>query len=104
MWYCVTRHDDTYVLSVIGQIDLSVARELNDAFSECPGDVLVDLSGVTFMDSSGINTLVAARRAYSSAERQFTLQGISKNLLRTLETLGLVDYLGVDRSSIGPSS
>jgi anti-sigma B factor antagonist len=59
------------VLAVSGEIDLAVAgrfaKELAALVEESDGEAVVDLSGVGFMDSSGVRELLIANR--SSAER-----------------------------------
>ncbi|MEP7046477.1 MAG: STAS domain-containing protein [Ilumatobacteraceae bacterium] len=59
-----TVHLDGYaVLEVRGEIDLITAASFGaaiDAGLDRAGKVVLDFSGVTFMDSSGLNVLVAA--------------------------------------------
>jgi anti-sigma B factor antagonist len=57
--------DGVLVLSVLGEVDLTTAPELTRAIELVPdltSRVVVDLSGVTFLDSSGINALVSGKR------------------------------------------
>lgn len=66
-----SRHPDgphleaTSVLHVAGELDLATApglrRRLQRAGAATTGDVVVDLSGVTFMDCSGLAPLLEAR-------------------------------------------
>jgi anti-sigma B factor antagonist len=59
-------HGDRTVLSVTGEIDLYTAptlqSELMTALSPGQVWVIVDMSGVDFCDSTGINVLLAAHR------------------------------------------
>ena len=51
------------LLEVIGEIDLATASSFAAAIDQGiqqAGKVVLDLTGVTFMDSSGLNVLVAA--------------------------------------------
>lgn len=54
------------VLSATGDIDLATASRFRDAGFEAvgiePTIIVIDLSGVTFMDSTGIGVLVLLRR------------------------------------------
>ena len=57
----------TGIVHVHGEVDLETAHELGDTldpslWSECSG-VLVDLTDVRFMDSTGLSVLVAADKA-----------------------------------------
>lgn len=59
----VTREDGVAVLSVRGDVDLSTVPALEAAISEAldgaPRALVVDLSGVDFLASAGLQTLVA---------------------------------------------
>ena len=50
-------------LLVFGELDLSTAPELDRALSAEDADIVIDLRGVEFIDSSGIHALLDARRA-----------------------------------------
>jgi anti-sigma B factor antagonist/stage II sporulation protein AA (anti-sigma F factor antagonist) len=55
--------DDGGVVRVVvrGELDLATAGRLEAALAEPPGStVLVDLRGLTFMDSTGVRTLLQA--------------------------------------------
>ncbi len=61
----IRSHDQkTIVLSVSGEVDImrspDLQNSLQDAIGKVPGkgSVIVDLSGVSYMDSSGVATLV----------------------------------------------
>lgn len=49
-----------------GEIDLSSADVLTDQFAQCAGqgltDMVVDATGVTFMDSTGLHALIEGKR------------------------------------------
>jgi anti-sigma B factor antagonist len=53
---------DVAVITAIGEIDIATAPMLLHRFSEVPQEVhkmVIDLSGVTYLDSSGLGVLVA---------------------------------------------
>lgn len=66
---------DAVVLRLVGDLDMAVSPQLRDelgtAFEARPKRVIVDMKGVTFMDSSGISVLVVALR--NSGRRRVTL-------------------------------
>ena len=49
------------VVRLEGELDLATAASLRDAIDELDGRVVVDLSGVTFTDSTGLAALISAR-------------------------------------------
>jgi stage II sporulation protein AA (anti-sigma F factor antagonist) len=55
--------------------------------------MVVDLSGVTFMDSSGINVLIAARNAVAGTGGWLRLAGPTESVLRTLRLVGLDEII-----------
>lgn len=52
------------LLACRGEIDMATVTQLRDAIASLePGDVIVDLSGTSFMDSTGLSALLDARLA-----------------------------------------
>lgn len=56
--------EDATILAPVGEIDLSCAPalrvQINEVQSNRPRRLIIDLSGVPYMDSSGVATLVEA--------------------------------------------
>jgi anti-sigma B factor antagonist len=68
--------DGGRLLSVEGELDLSTVDQLlaeAQVVLETPGSLTVDLSGCAFVDSSGIQGLLALRRACDGDGRGFAL-------------------------------
>jgi anti-anti-sigma factor len=65
----VTRHNGVAVLAVSGEVDLSTAPAFEAAIAEAldpaPTALVVDLSGVDFLASAGLQTLVATQERVS---------------------------------------
>jgi anti-sigma B factor antagonist len=61
----VTQEEGAYRVALRGELDLGSAEQLERALDECDDDVLLDLRGLTFMDSTGVRVLLEAaeRRA-----------------------------------------
>jgi anti-sigma B factor antagonist len=58
----VTDVGDVHLVALTGELDMDTAEGLSDWLVGISGSVVVvDLSGLTFMDSSGISALVGAR-------------------------------------------
>jgi anti-anti-sigma factor len=81
---------DRGILRISGEIDLSNAEELVGAIQAAARDgqeVQLDLSGVTFIDSSGLH---AIRRAASSANcGPVVLIDVPSRIVRIIEIVGL---------------
>jgi len=78
----------------VGEVDLTSADQLRAAIEEIAGStVVVDLSGVTFMDSSGIAALVAARRQVEADGNGLVLRGAQGVVRRVFQVLSMEDWL-----------
>ncbi len=81
------------VLEVTGEIDLSVAarfaHELEVLVADTRGTGLVDLSGIGFIDSSGVRELLKAKRAAQSAGGELLLLCPSASCRHVLEISGV---------------
>ncbi|MET9800435.1 STAS domain-containing protein [Streptomyces sp. NPDC006368] len=81
------------VVAVQGEIDHDVKDLFGEALLSRDGATaprtVVDLSGVTFMDSSGINVLVAAHRAAGDTQGWLRIAGAQTPVLRVIELVGL---------------
>lgn len=89
-----------FVILAGGEIDLANADALPDAASRIDGAaprsaVLLDLSRVEFMDSSGLRGLLEARRRIGEAGHPFALLRPSAPVRRVLELVDLLDDIPV---------
>jgi anti-sigma B factor antagonist len=88
------------VLRVVGEVDVSTASKLRDSLGEIPqgtGIVIVDLSEVTFLDSSGLGVLVAGWKRLSTGgeEADLRLVVVRPVIQRVLEVTGLVKVFSI---------
>ena len=81
-------------LRVVGEIDMSTAptfeEALSSALDEEPERLMIDLSELNFMDSSGLNALVRARNAMDDTGIELVISGVSDQVRRLLEVSGLM--------------
>ncbi|MFF0191270.1 STAS domain-containing protein [Streptomyces sp. NPDC005244] len=80
------------VLTLCGQIDADTTDALQRGLqTSAPGSsrTILDLSSVTFMDSSAINVLVAARRDAVGAGGWIRMAHLTEPVQRVVEIVGL---------------
>jgi anti-sigma B factor antagonist len=80
----VTRSDSESVLTVTGDINMTTSPRMRAALiqvaSQQPKQLVVDLEGVTYIDSSGIATLVEALQRARREGRQLVLRGLREGI------------------------
>jgi anti-sigma B factor antagonist len=90
------------VIVVGGELQQSTSELLRQAVKEAltdrPAGLVIDLALVTFIDSSGLSALVAARHAGDRVGCRVSLSGVGPVLRRTLHTTGLTDYLNANET------
>ena len=73
-----------------GELDLSTAGLLERALEDAgDADVVIDLSGLSFIDSSGIRTLVLLHTRVRKQGHRLILRNCSRVCARTFEVAGL---------------
>jgi len=76
------------IIIVEGEVDMFTSPNLRDKlipfFEKGPKGVIVDLSGVSFMDSSGIATLVEGLQWSKKEKKAFILTGLGTNVMNAL--------------------
>jgi anti-sigma B factor antagonist len=88
----VAEGDDRTVVTVRGELDMSNAPSLVETLTKDAGagrNVAVDLSGVSFIDSSAIGGLVSAGQALADAGGRLQIGPRSDTVARVLEITGL---------------
>jgi anti-sigma B factor antagonist len=95
--FVATVRGPALLVQVFGELDLSTAFRLNEELDSVQaGDaeqVLLDLSGLDFMDSAGVRVLVAATTRFDAEPRRLHMFRGGPAIDRTLNTLGLQSYL-----------
>ncbi len=94
--------DGVLTIEVEGEVDMTTSERVETAIVAVSGTarlVVVDLSGVTVLDSSGLNALVRAQRQLR--ERGIALRlvcPVDRSIRRVIEIADLVGTLGVVES------
>ncbi|WP_051786633.1 MULTISPECIES: STAS domain-containing protein [Streptomyces] len=85
---------DRTVVGIGGELDIAAVMELRTALAEemaaCEAGrgLALDLSEVTFCDSTGLNTLLRARQRALKEHRSLTITAASPQVIRLLEITG----------------
>ncbi len=83
----------TAVIEAEGEIDMATVPELREFLNSLVGHVVFDLAAVTFLDSTGIGVVVAARNRLIAAGGDLLLRS-PRGIVRTaLETVGMADWI-----------
>jgi anti-anti-sigma factor len=92
----MTDADGTLVLRLLGELDLSnidrLRPEIDVVIGGGPPALVIDLAGVTFMDSSGIALLIDTSQRIASS----SVRNPSTVIRRIIEATGLSDVLRLE--------
>ena len=87
--------------SLYGELDMATAPQLRE-LDDVHGPLLLDLNGVSFLDSTGLTALLTARDGALAAGGSLQLTGTSTAVVRLLDIAGLSGIF--DTRSEGPTS
>jgi len=97
----IERTDGYVVVSLAGELDLYNASTVRETLLECcaerPDRLIVDLSGVKFIDSTALGVLIEARTRLEN-KRSFLLAAPGLETRRALEISGLDRHFAVHES------
>jgi anti-sigma B factor antagonist len=97
-----TRRGNTAVLRVAGEVDVFTAPQLREALvgalEDGARDVVVDLEGVDFLDSTGLGVLVAGLKRVRQHGGDLSLVCTREHILKILDVTGLIKVLNVHDS------
>jgi anti-sigma B factor antagonist len=88
-------------LTVVGELDAYTAPALEGRLlgSIAQDDLRIDLSGVSFMDSTGIRVIVKVDNELRSRDRALVIVRPSPAVLRLLQLTSLDDRLRIEAAS-----
>ena len=82
------------LLRIDGELSIFRAAELKPLFMTDPLPLEIDLSGVTELDTAGVQLLMLAKNIATAQQRELRLVGHSQSVLEVLTLLNLSTYLG----------
>lgn len=94
----IDRNDGATIVRLAGELDLYNAHSVREALIACceesPDRLVVDLSGVKFIDSTALGVLIEARTRMAN-RRSFMLAAPGLETRRALEISGLDKHFSV---------
>lgn len=88
MKYPVCDHGNFTVISLTGEVDLNFSPQAREQILKClkqNKNLLVDLSQVEYIDSSGVASLVEGYQLARQQKQQFALVGVSRAVMQVLQ-------------------
>lgn len=89
--------DDSTTIAVQGDIEITTIKEFKEAVYEVgkniDKDVIVDFSGVNYLDSSGIGILLTLYKMQKNRNKEMSLVNCSDNIKKIIELSSLRDIL-----------
>ncbi|MFJ7151522.1 STAS domain-containing protein [Streptomyces sp. NPDC100445] len=93
----VTHYPGESVIALAGELDMSTCPQVDEATTALPAgatSLRLDLSGISFMDSMGLNLLLTLRRRIRADAGRLALAGVQEQpagLLRLTGAYALFD-------------
>jgi anti-sigma B factor antagonist len=89
-----------FVVTLVGELDLATGPVLADTVTDLVGRgqvdaVVVDVSELRFLDSSGLRTLLQARAAVTERDADFRVRGARDPVAQVIRIAALDQVLGV---------
>jgi anti-anti-sigma factor len=89
-----------YVVRLTGEIDLETAPALEERLAALAGDLVVDLTDVSFVDSQMLSVLIAEHKRRVAVGSHLAITGLSPMARRVFEISGVDHLLDLE---LGPS-
>lgn len=87
------RDGDQVTIAVAGELDMHTAPDLDDALTEVIDGgaqrVVVDMTDLAFLDSTGLSTILAGHQRISARGGALALDGPSQYIIKMLDITGL---------------
>lgn len=98
----VLLHEDADIclVEVTGDVDAHTCarfeQDAQEALTSSSRSIVMDLSGVGFIDSSGIRALLNLQSESQSSSKRLVLRNISPSIRRVLDLVGLADQFEIE--------
>ena len=102
MQIATTPGSDRYVITVSGEVDLATSPELDNAIISAiesgTSSVAIDLTDVSFMDSSGLGVIVRGLKRCREADKDLDLVITNERVLKVFGITGLDQVIPIHDS------
>ena len=102
MQIATTPGSDRYLITVSGEVDLATSPQLDTAviaaIDSGATSVVIDLTDVSFMDSSGLGVIVRALKRCREAENDLDLVITNERVLKVFGITGLDQVIPIHAS------
>ena len=102
MQIATTPESDRYLITVSGEVDLATSPDLDvaiiAAIDSGATSVVIDLTDVSFMDSSGLGVIVRALKRCREAENDLDLVITNERVLKVFGITGLDQVIPIHAS------
>jgi len=73
-----------------------LSQTLNEVLAGPHSRVMLDLNGLSFVDSAGVSVLIKAKQAAEASGRALVLRRPTEQLQRVFALVGLADWLAIE--------
>ncbi|WP_077210596.1 anti-sigma factor antagonist [Bacillus dakarensis] len=103
----IVEHNSVIKVSVRGEIDVYTAPKLREILFPLAekenANIIVNLSDVIYMDSTGLGVFVGVFKSVRSNNGKFQLVGLSGRIKRLFEITGLAEIMDINSRMEGES-
>jgi anti-anti-sigma factor len=97
----VLREGTAAIVRIEGEVEFATAPRLRATLLELAqrgaSPVIIDMAGVSFLDSAGISLLVQAKKRLSAADAELVLRAPTASVARVLEISGVAELFRIER-------
>lgn len=99
----IVNHDSEIEVKVFGEVDAYTAPKLRESLipltEEQGAVILVNLSGVDYMDSTGLGVFIGALKSSRQNESTLKLFGMTDRVERLFQITGLNEVMDIETSA-----
>jgi anti-anti-sigma factor len=96
--------NDPFVIQ--GDLDMATAIQVGADLiayaTATDGDVVIDCSAMTFIDSSGIRAMLNVHRSLANQDRRLIMRNVNRRCRRPIDITGLGELFGLDTPAPAP--